>query len=57
MYRFRILFKMEGHVIIEAESEEEAKEAFYNMDPNEIAGNTYSQVPDIDDIYCEEILD
>lgn len=57
MYRFRILFKMEGHVIIEAESEEEAKEAFYSMDPNEIAGNTYSQVPDIDDIYCEEILD
>jgi len=54
MAKWRIYYRMDGDIVIDGpETEEEAREAFYDVSTQELAGNTYSCYPEIDDLHCE----
>lgn len=50
MNKYKIYFQMEGDVIVEADTEGEAREIFYDLDPGYLSGQTYCTCPQIDDI-------
>ena len=52
MKKYKIYYKMEGDTDVWADSEEEARENFYEIDTETLAGETYSVYPEIDDIKC-----
>ena len=54
MSKWRIYYRMVGDVVIDGpETEEDARKAFYDVSTQELAGNTYSCCPEIDDLSYE----
>ena len=52
MMKYKVYFKMEGDTDVWANSEEEAREKFCDLDPVYLSGQTYSMCPEIDDLRC-----
>ncbi|QTE71853.1 hypothetical protein JRC49_03200 [Clostridiales bacterium FE2011] len=48
--KYTVTYMLEGAVDIEADSEEEARERFEEMDESEKAGNTFCGAWQIDDV-------
>ena len=54
MARWKIYYRLDGDIIVDGpDTEEEARAAFYNVSTQELAGNTYCCVPEIDDLSYE----
>ena len=54
MARWRIYYRMDGDVVVEGpETEEEAREAFYELSQSKLLENTYHAQPEIDDLSYE----
>ena len=51
--KWRIFYRLDGDILVEAETEQEARRKFFVTDWKTLIGNVDTDCPEIDDLTCE----